>query len=110
MIKMNSNGIRLVVKSLFTVTTILLLVVLLSSVPVTSGPSDVWTCYLEPQDSSGTCGTPINVAVKVSITGGTYPEGVCSYQEDIYYNRSCVDITNVDQSIFTKLITKMVIR
>lgn len=93
------NGIRLVVRSLFTVTTILLIVVLLSSVPVTSGPSEVWTCYLEPQDSSGTCGTPIKVAVKVSITSGTYPAGVCSYQEDLYYNLSCVDVTNVDQSM-----------
>ena len=54
MIKVNSNGIRLVVRSLFTVTTILLIVVLLSIVPVTSGPSEVETCYLEPQDSTGT--------------------------------------------------------
>jgi hypothetical protein len=96
---MKSKGMRLVVRSLFTVTTILLIVMILSSVPVTSGPSEVWTCYLEPQDSSGTCGTPINVAVKVGITSGTYPAGVCSYQDDIYYDQSCVTITNVDQSM-----------
>ena len=41
MLKMNHNGIRLVVRSLFAVTSILLIVVLLSGVPVTSGPSEV---------------------------------------------------------------------
>jgi hypothetical protein len=88
MLKMNSNGIRLVVRSLFTVTTILLIVVLLSIVPVTSGPSEVWTCYLEPQNSTEACGTPLKVAVKVSITSGTYPAGACSYQDDIYTIRA----------------------
>ncbi len=77
----------------------LLTLLLLSVVPVIAGPSDVWTCYLEPQDSTGECGALTKVSVKIGITSGTYPEGMCSYQDDIYYDPNCVNVKDVNQSM-----------
>ena len=83
----------------FSLTIALLTLVLLSFVPVIAGPSDVWTCYLDPQDSTGECGALTEVSVKIGITSGSYPEGVCSYQDDIYYDPNCVNVKDVNQSM-----------
>lgn len=88
-----------VTMSPLTMTIALLSLVLLCVVPAIAGPSDVWTCYIEPQNSTGECGAHIQVYVKLSITGGTYPEGVCSYQDDIYYDPNCVNVKEVNQSM-----------
>jgi uncharacterized repeat protein (TIGR01451 family) len=66
---------------------------------------DTWTCYLEPQNSTGECDAPTIVSLKVNITRTGYygwldpRNGVCSYQDDIHYDLGCVNVTNVDQSM-----------
>ena len=101
---MNENGKRMKL-SLLAMAIVLAAVVLMTIVPVTAGPSDTWTCYLEPQDSTGECDAPTIVSVKINITHTGYygwhdpGNGVCSYQDDIHYDLSCVNVTDVDQSM-----------
>ncbi|MEA2051923.1 MAG: hypothetical protein U9O90_03750, partial [Euryarchaeota archaeon] len=91
--------------SLLAMAIVLAAVVLMTIVPVTAGPSDTWTCYLEPRDSTWECDAPTIVSVKINITHTGYygwhdlGNGVCSYQDDIHYDLSCVNVTDVNQSM-----------